>query len=69
MNKGGLSSVLEHNIPELCQHRELNNQLWKDLYSRGLVNAEGLNVAMSEIGLSTKRTTELGDALLRFIEW
>lgn len=68
MSMGGLSSVLEHNIPELRQNRELYTQLWKDLYSRGLVNTEGLNVTMSEIGLSTKRTTELGDALLRFIE-
>lgn len=68
MSMGGLSSVLEHNIPELRQHRELYIQLWKDLYSRGLLNTEGLNVTMSESVLLAKRTTELGDALLKFIE-
>lgn len=68
ISMGGLSTVLEHNIPELRQHRELYIQLWKDLYSRGLVNTEGLNATMSGNGLEAKRTTELGDSLLRFIE-
>lgn len=68
ISMGGLSTVLEHNIPELQQYRELYIQLWKDLYSKGLVNTEGLNVTMSGNGLEAKRTTELGDSLLRFIE-
>ncbi len=68
MSMGGLSSVLEHNIPELRGNRELYNQLWKDLYSRGLVNADGLHVTMTENGLGQKRTTGIGDAFLKFIE-
>jgi hypothetical protein len=67
MSAGGLSNVLERNIPELRGRRELYDQLWKDLYSRGLVNTEGLHTTMSESGLAQKRTTGLGDDFLRFI--
>lgn len=68
MSMGGLSNVLEHNIPELNGRREMYDQLWKDLYSRGLVSTEGLHVTMTGHGLGEKRTTETGDAFLRFIE-
>lgn len=68
MGMGGLSNVLEHNIPELRGNRELYDQLWKDLYSRGLVNTDGLHVTMTENGLGQKRTTAIGDAFLKFIE-
>ena len=67
MSMGGLSNVLEHQIPELRGHRELYDQFWKDLYSRGLVNTDGLHVTMSGSGLVQKRTTGLGDAFLTFI--
>lgn len=68
MSMGGLSNVLEHNIPELRGRRELYDQLWKDLYSRGLVNTDGLHVTMTGHGLGEKRTTGIGDAFLKFIE-
>ena len=68
MSMGGLSNVLEHNIPELGGQRELYDQLWKDLYSRGLVNTEGLHVTMTGHGLGQKCTTGIGDAFLKFIE-
>ena len=68
MSVGGLNSVLEHNIPRLRGHRELYDQLWKDLYSRGLVNTDGLHMTMSGSGLGQKRTTGIGDAFLKFIE-
>lgn len=68
MSMGGLSNVLEHNIPDMHGRRELYDQIWKDLYSRGLVNTEGLHVTMSGQGLGEKRTTGIGDAFLRFIE-
>jgi hypothetical protein len=64
---GGLSTVLEHSIPDLRNRRDIYDQLWKDLYSRGLVNTEGLHVTMSGSGLATRRTTSLGEALLQFI--
>lgn len=67
MSMGGLSSVLEQSLPELRGRRELYDQLWKDLYSRGLVNTDGLHTTMTGSGLSAKRTTGLGDAFLDFI--
>lgn len=67
MSMGGLGSVLEHNIPELRGRQDLYIQLWKDLFSRGLVNSEGMNVTMSGSGLSAKRTTGIGDSFLQFI--
>ena len=68
MSTGGLGSVLEHNIPELRSNRELYDQLWKDLYSRGLVNTDHLRETMTRHGLGQKRTTGIGDAFLKFIE-
>ncbi len=68
MSMGGLGQVLEHNIPELHGKRELYDQLWKDLYSRGLVNTEGIHMSMTGGGLAEKCTTGIGDALLKFIQ-
>jgi len=68
VSMGGLSTVLEHCIPALRGQQELYKQLWKDLYSRGLLNTEGLNITMTASGLGEKRTTGIGDAFLNFIE-
>jgi len=54
-------------MPELRSRRALYDQFWRDLYMRGLVNTEGLNVTMSGAGLAEKRTTALGDQFLWFI--
>ena len=67
ISAGGLSHVLEDNIPPLRGQRTLYDQLWKDLYLRGLINTEGLHVTMTGNGLAQCRTTPLGDALLNFI--
>lgn len=67
MSMGGLSSVLEYNMPQLGGQANIYNQVWKDLYSRGLVNTEGMNVTMTVQGLASKRTSEIGDAFLRFV--
>ncbi len=67
LSMGGLSTILEHCIPDLRNRRDIYDQLWKDLYSRGLVNSEGLHVTMSGSGLAARRTTGLGEALLQFI--
>ncbi len=65
MSMGGLGHVF--NIPVLQGQRTLYEQLWKDLYLRGLVNTEGLNVTMSGSGLAKSRTSPLGESLLNFI--
>lgn len=67
MSMGGLSSVLEYNMPEMRGRRDLYDQLWKDLYTRGLVNTDGMHTTMTGNGLGQKRTTALGDAFLGFI--
>ena len=67
MSMGGLDRVLEHNMPEMQGRRGLYDQLWKDLYTRGLVNTEGMHTMMTGHGLSQKCTTGLGDAFLGFI--
>jgi hypothetical protein len=67
VSQGALSRVIEHNMPHLKGHNELYQQLWKDLYTKGLVNTEGINVMMTGHGLGQKRTTNLGDQFLSFI--
>ncbi len=65
---GGLGKVLEYHMPEMRGQSKLYKQLWKDLYMRGLVTTEGMNITMDEKDLRQKRTTELGDMFLGFIE-
>lgn len=67
ISAGGLGRVLEQNIPELHGQRTLYDQLWKDLYLRGLVNTESLHVMMTGTGLTQRRTSDLGEELLNFI--
>jgi hypothetical protein len=67
MSMGGLSDVLEYSMPELRGRRDVYDQFWRDLYSRGLVNTDGLHTTMSGSGLGQKRTTGLGDQFLKFI--
>jgi hypothetical protein len=67
ISMGGLSTVLEQAIPDLRNRRDIYDQLWKDLYSRGLVNTESLHVTMTGSGLAARRTTDLGESLLQFI--
>jgi hypothetical protein len=67
ISAGGLSHVLEDNIPALRGQRTLYDQLWKDLYLRGLINTESLHVMMTGNGLAQSRTSPLGETLLNFI--
>lgn len=67
IGSAGLGHVLEQKIPELQGQRVLYDQLWRDLHTRGLVNLESLHVMMTSDGLSQRRTTELGEALLTLI--
>lgn len=64
---GGLSGVVEQAFPALRGRRDFYDQVWRELYSRGLVTTEGLHTMMSASGLAAKRTTDRGDRLLAFI--
>lgn len=65
---GGLSVVLERAYPELKGERALYEQIWRDLYVRGLVSIEGLHTRMTGGGLLASRTTKLGKCFLQFIQ-
>ncbi|MGX9773167.1 hypothetical protein ACWYXN_06600 [Janthinobacterium aestuarii] len=67
LSMGSLAHILEDNIPSLRGQNTLYNQLWKDLYVRGLVSTEGLNTTMSGSGLSQSRASPIGVTLLNFI--
>ena len=64
---GGLSNLIEIAFPMLKSKKEIYNQMWKDLYLRGLVSTEGLNLSISSAALEAKQTTGIGDAFLNFI--
>jgi hypothetical protein len=54
-------------MPAMRGRRDLYVQLWKDLYTRGLVNTDDMHTTMNGSGLGQKWTTSLGDAFIRFI--
>jgi hypothetical protein len=64
---GALSHLIERAFPSLRNNRELYDQIWKDLYLRGLVSTDGLHTMMTASGVEAKRTTGIGDAFLNFI--
>ena len=64
---GGLSNVLEYNIPDLKGRRDLYDLLWKDLHSRGLVRTDSLHATTSGTGLRQKQTSKFGDEFINFI--
>lgn len=64
---GGLESVLTAAYPELRGQRGFFDQIFKDLYERGLTNTETLHTTMTGTGLIAQRTSEMGRAFIRFI--
>ncbi len=64
---GALSDLIEVAFPMLRNEREFYDQIWKDLYLRGLVSTEGLHTMMTASGVEAKRTTGIGDAFINFI--
>ena len=65
---GSLSGVIEAAYPELQGRRELYDQVWSDLASAGLHRSGSLQTMMTPEGTLQKRTTELGDRFLAFIQ-
>lgn len=64
---GSLSSVIDLAMPELSQHSEIRDSIWQDLYQRGLVSTNGLQVTMSKDGMLAQRITPLGHQLISFL--
>lgn len=67
-SSGALSHVVEEAFPELRGRRGFYDQIWRDLYAHGLVNTESLHGLMTSSGLVARRTTDLGEQFLKFIE-
>ncbi|VAX07100.1 hypothetical protein MNBD_GAMMA26-1412 [hydrothermal vent metagenome] len=64
---GGRSHILLKAYPELNNERDFYDQVWKDLYSRGLVNTDSLHGMMTGDGLMQACTTESGQIFIGFI--
>jgi hypothetical protein len=67
ISMGGLDTILGHAFPELAQDRALYDQIWKDLFQKGLLTTDGLHTMMSWSGMVARRTTDLAEKFLIFI--
>ena len=63
-----LAGTLVGAYPELKNRQAFYDQVWRDLHQRGLVNTDNLCGMMTASGAMAKRTSDLGDRFLAFIE-
>ena len=68
ISMGAMSHLVENAFPDLRGKRDLYDLIWKDLYSRALVNIDGLHTMMTGTGIVAKRTTEIGTLFLNYIK-
>ena len=68
ISMGASSQMVEAAYPELRGRREIYDLVWKDLYSRALVNSDSLHVMMTGSGVIAKRTTVIGEQFIGFIQ-
>jgi hypothetical protein len=61
-----IAGLLEQAYPQLRDRRELSDLIWSDLLTAGLHRTGPMRTMMTSA--MAKRTTELGDAFLAFIE-
>lgn len=64
---GSRSHVLLRAYPELKDEKAFYDQVWKDLFSRGLVSTNSLGGMMTGSGLMQKCTSEAGEEFIKFI--
>lgn len=67
MYSGARSAILHVAYPELKSERDLYDQVWRDLYARGLVGSDSLHTMLSERGLKESMATTAGRHFLAFI--
>jgi len=63
----GMNTTLESAFPELYEQRSFYDQIWKELYSHGLVSTDSLHGMVTGQSLLNSLTTEMGDKFLNFI--
>jgi hypothetical protein len=64
---GGISTVIEHCLPDLRGQKELYSQIFKELYADGLLTSQSLGVTMTGSSMVRSHTTEFGKKFLGFI--
>ena len=65
---GGVSTVLEHCLPDLRGQRDTYDQIVRELQSEGLLGqGQFLHITMTGGGMLESRTTERGKRFMRFI--
>jgi len=64
---GALAHVLENAYPQLRGNRSFYDQVWSDLWARGLVNTQELSGMMTGHGLNEQRTSGVGRQFISFI--
>jgi hypothetical protein len=64
VSMGSLDLVVRQAFPEM-QTIDLSS-VWRDLFTRGLINTEGLGMSMTGNGLRSPRTTPLGSNIVEF---
>lgn len=64
-----IAQAIHQTFPELAGQRAFYGQIVKDLFARGFMNTDdgALQTMMTPTGAVSKRTTDMGDAFLKFI--
>ncbi|WP_167144607.1 hypothetical protein [Pseudomonas sp. OTU750018] len=62
-----LSQVVECAMPELIVNREILDTVWGDLYQKGLVEVQQLEMVLSFESCLSKQTTPFGSKLITFL--
>ncbi len=65
---GGTATVLEYTFDDLKGQRNFYDQIVKELFSNGLIDSDTfLHTTMTDQGMFSSRTTEMGKQFLKFI--
>jgi hypothetical protein len=67
LETGGAVDLLVAHYPELRGRQELLRQVWRDLYTRGLVSMDTIHSTSAGSGLRASRTSPFGEAFLKFV--
>lgn len=67
VSMGGLNILIYTAYPELKSQDEFVRQIFKDLYSKGLLNTESLGTTMTLQGILSRRTTVMGQHFIKYI--
>lgn len=67
ISAGGLDNLINIAYPELTSKDEFVKQIFKDLYSKGLLNTESISGMMTVSGILSRRTTTMGQNFIKYI--